>query len=154
MFIVQVLAIAFLVGIIVSYYQIRFQSGKIQFIYRWAFPVGSFVWEDLFIFSLYGLFATLVTLITQQLRLGLLFFIVFWLVRSIGETMYFFLQQFIQPKHAPHYLDNIHFIVLRRLFGPLSKQQCYIIMQIVFQVITMIALVSLVVLLMNWHSLL
>jgi hypothetical protein len=137
----------------VAYLQIRARKGTIHFIYRWAFPIGSFVWEDLFVFSLYGLFATLITLISQQLRLGLLFLIIFWLVRSVGETFYFFLQQFIQPQHAPHYLDDLHFKVLRWFFGPLNKQQCYILLQIFFQVITMVALVSLILTILNWEKL-
>ena len=112
--------------------------------------MGAFVWEDLCIFSIYGLIASVVTAITHQNRIGLLLFIIFWIVRSAGEAGYFFLQQFIQPKHHPHYIDD-HFDLMRKIFGKISYQQCLIIMQVVFQIVLMLALFSLIMLLLNWN---
>lgn len=136
---------------IISFIKIRQHHGVIHFIYHWAFPVGSFVWEDLFVFSLYGLVAGLTTLCTGQIRIGLLFFIVFWVVRSAGETLYFFLQQFIRPKHSPHYLESFHFKLLRRIFGPLNDQQAYILLQVFFQTILMLSSVALILLILHWE---
>lgn len=138
--------------ILFSFSNIRHGKGLAQFIYSWGFPFGAFVWEDLFIFSLYGLIASIVTLITGQYRIGLLFFVIFWVVRSLGETIYFFLQQFIEPKHYPHFIDQ-HFKFLRQIFGQISYQQCLIIMQVFFQIILMSSLSGLIFLIISWNSL-
>jgi hypothetical protein len=146
------IAVFFFVLAIISWTKIRHGKKIAEFIYSWGFPMGAFVWEDMFIFSLYGLGATLITLYFQQTRLGLLFFIVFWLVRSAGETLYFFLEQFLQPKHYPHFLGE-HFKLIQMIFGKISHQQCLILMQITFQIIMMSSVVSLIILLFSWNSL-
>ncbi|MFA5894280.1 MAG: hypothetical protein WC851_00715 [Candidatus Shapirobacteria bacterium] len=105
----------------------------------------------MFVFSVYGLFASLATTWLNQWKYGLLFFLVFWLVRSIGETLYFFLEQFIEPKHYPHYIDE-HFWLIRRIFGNISYQQCLIIMQVMFQVIAMSSIVGIIALLFAWNQ--
>lgn len=131
---------------------IRIRGGKLiaEFIYKYGFLLGSFVWEDLFVFSVYGLAASIATVWLGQWKYGLLFFIVFWLVRSAGETLYFFLEQFIEPKHYPHYIDE-SFGLLRKIFGKISYQQCLIIMQVMFEIILMISIVSLITLLFSWN---
>ena len=131
----------------------RIRRGKkvAEFIYGLGFPIGAFVWEDMFVFSVYGLIASLATTWLNQWKYGLLFFLVFWLVRSIGETLYFFLEQFIEPKHYPHYIDE-HFWLIRKIFGNISYQQCLIIMQVMFQVIAMSSIVGIIALLFAWNQ--
>jgi len=146
------ISIIFFLSIIISWYKIVKGKKIAEFIYYWGFPLGAFVWEDLFVFSIYGFISTLITLYFQQGRLGLLFFIIFWIVRSGGESLYFFLQQFVEPKQHPHFLQD-HYQVLRRFFGNISYQQCSIIMQVCFQIILMFSLVSLILLLISWRSL-
>jgi hypothetical protein len=145
-------ACIFLFASIFSWYVIRKGKGIIGFIYRWGFLIGAFVWEDLFVFSIYGFVASIITFLVGQYRIALLFFVIFWIVRSAGEAGYFFLQQFIQPKHHPHYIDD-RFKLMRRIFGTISYQQCLILMQVMFQVVLMIAIASLILLLFNWHTL-
>lgn len=82
---------------LISFLQVRQGKEEFGFIYQWVFWVGSFVWEDLMVFSAYHLFAVFVTSLLQDLRVGLLMIGVFWVVRSTGETIYFFLQQFHMP---------------------------------------------------------
>lgn len=137
---------------LISFFKIRRDRGVLGFIYKWGFPLGSFVWEDLFVFSLYGAVAASATLISGQIKIGVLFLVIFWVVRSAGETLYFFLQQFIEPKHHPHDIEA-HFRALRWVFGPLTSQQCYIIMQVLFQMILMLSLSSLILLLLSWPNL-
>lgn len=132
-----------------SYRKIVIYKGKIHFTYTWAALMGGFVWEDVLIFSIYGGISSIVTLLFGDYKIGVLFFLVFWIVRSAGETLYFFLQQFIEPKHDPHAIDS-HFVILRKIFKSLSYQQCLIIMQITFQSIMMLSIVSLIVLLKYW----
>ncbi len=84
-----------------------------------------------------------------DMRYWLLLFILFWIVRSAGETLYFFLQQFIQPKHHPHVLDE-HFRFYRRIFGDISEQKCFILTQVVHQTILTLSLFALILLLRSW----
>jgi hypothetical protein len=132
---------------------VRIKTGKkiAEFVYNFGFLIGSFVWEDMFVFSIYGLVASVATTWLGQYKYGLLFFLVFWIVRSAGETIYFFLEQFIEPKHFPHYVDE-HFRPLRKIFGHISYQQCLIIMQVTFQVILMSSIVALITLLFSWDK--
>ncbi|MCB9806909.1 hypothetical protein H6768_03370 [Candidatus Peribacteria bacterium] len=133
----------------IAYRKIVSYKGKIHFTYTWAALMGGFVWEDVLIFSIYGGISSILTLLFRDYRLGILFFLVFWIVRSAGETLYFFLQQFIEPKHDPHAIDN-HFVLLRKVFQTLSYQQCLIIMQITFQSIMMFSIAGLILLLKFW----
>jgi hypothetical protein len=131
---------------------IRIRKGKkiAEFVYSFGFLIGSFVWEDMFVFSVYGLAASIATVWLGQWKYGLLFFLVFWMVRSAGETLYFFLEQFIEPKQYPHYVDS-HFGLVRYIFGNISYQQCLIIMQVFFQIIMMTSIVGIITLLFAWN---
>jgi hypothetical protein len=150
MLIPYILLICFALLALYSYFRIRRGNKLAEFMYQWGFIIGSFVWEDSFVFSVLGTLASAITIYLGELKYGALFFILFWLVRSAGETLYMFLEQFIEPKHYPHnfdtYLGPMHF-----LFGKISNQQCFIIMQVMFQSITVISLFSLIFLIQNWN---
>jgi len=137
---------------LLSFYKIKQNKKQCEFIYFWGSLFGAFVWEDLFIFALYNFLTVIAAFLLTDLRVILLTFIVFWVVRSAGETLYFFLQQFIEPKHHPHNISN-HFNTLKKLFGNISEQKCMIIMQVCFQLITVTSLVALIYLLKNWTQL-
>jgi hypothetical protein len=77
---------------------------------------------------------------------------VFWAVRSTGETIYFFLQQFHMPQHHPHQVTG-HFAQLERVFGKVSDQKGYILMQIFHQSVVMIAVSAVLLLLVKWSTL-
>lgn len=137
---------------VISFYKIRTGKKMVEFIYSFGFILGSFVWEDLFVISLYFVIITLISTYFSQLKLALLGFFIFWVIRGTGETIYWFLQQFILPKHYPHNVDKF-FVPLRRIFGNISTQQCMIIMQVFLQTITMVSLVAVIFLLKNWSTL-
>ena len=141
----------FIVLVILSWKQIKNGPKIAKFIYGWGFPLGSFVWEDLLVFSIYGSLAALITFFTHQSKIGILMVLVFWFIRSLGETLYFFLEQFIQPQHYPHHLKN-HFQLLYFFFGKISDQQAFIILQVFFQIISMFSLTGLILLVLNWSS--
>jgi hypothetical protein len=147
-----IILLAFIFLTAISFFKIRRSHKLIEFIYSWGFPFGAFVWEDLFVFSLYGVLTSAISLYLHQIRLGLLFASIFWMVRSAGETLYFFLQQFITPKHDPHNLHK-HFEILNKIFGDISYQQSLIIMQVTFQTILMFSFVSIFLLFKNWNQL-
>ncbi len=135
----------------VSIVKVRNSTDKYTFIFGWGFVIGAFIWEDVILFSAFFFLASILTLLLKDLRIGLLLLLSFWIVRSAGEALYMFLQQFHEPKHAPHYLDDL-FKPLRVLFGNISTQKCYIIMQIMWQVILTLALTGIVLLLLHWQS--
>ena len=59
---------------------------------------GSFVWADHVVFGFFWTVVSIIVLILQDWILFLLTVSLFWLVRSIGETIYWFLQQFAPRK--------------------------------------------------------
>ncbi len=68
----------------------------------WAlFPIGIFVWGDAVIFGLFWFGVSLASLILADWLLFLLIFSAFWLVRSLGETIYWFNQQFSNINRYP-----------------------------------------------------
>jgi hypothetical protein len=62
---------------------------------------GIFVWGDAVIISSFFVLASLFSLIVGSWILFLLVFSSFWLVRSSGETIYFFNQQFSSIQRQP-----------------------------------------------------
>lgn len=56
---------------------------------------GSFVWADHVVFGLFWTGVSIIVLFLQDWLLFLLVISLFWLVRSIGETIYWFLMQFV-----------------------------------------------------------
>jgi hypothetical protein len=76
--------------------------------------IGSFVWADAVIFGLFWTIVTLIILLASYYRLlvdgsgwklFLLIYSLFWLVRSIGETIYWIFEQFaVEKRNPPHTL--------------------------------------------------
>ena len=58
------------------------------------FIFGIFAWGDAVIFAPFWIIVSLITLLLQDWYLFLLIISVFWLVRSLGEMIYWFNQQF------------------------------------------------------------
>lgn len=144
--------IFFLLVTVLSFYRIKRGKQITEFIYSYGFVLGSFVWEDLFVISLYFALISLFSLYFAQLKILLLGFFIFWILRGLGETIYWFLQQFLRPKHYPHNVET-HFTFMRKIFGNISAQQCMIILQVLMQIITMLSVVAVIFLLKNWSTL-
>ncbi len=137
----------FLAGFSVS--RIRRNREKVDFIYWWGFASGAFVYEDMLVFGLLHAGIALVSLLLKNNLVWLVGFLVFWIVRSAGETLYFFLQQFIVPLHHPHNIGG-HFGPIRELFGNISDQKCYIICQVSMQSILVISILCLIYIFKNY----
>lgn len=152
MIVIGIFAVLFLFFALLSLKKVHNSKDRVQFIYHWGWFIGAFVWEDLFIFSVLGVFITSMVLLLRDIRIAYLSFTVFWIVRSAGETLYFFLEQFTKDKMYPHVLTH-HFAILRNIFGEISDQKCFIIMQIAFQTILVCSIVSTIYILLNWHTL-
>ncbi len=135
----------------VAFVRIRKSKRVIQHIWTWASLFGAFVWEDLFLICAFNALVVLFTLVVNDLRYGLLFFCLFWIVRSSGEARYFMLQQFIEPKHPPLEIDA-HFDGIRRVFGNISAHQGFILMQVFQQLILITMLFLGINLLLYWNA--
>lgn len=83
------------------------------------YPLGMYVWGDALIFGMFWALAAIASVILQDFLLFLLIVSVFYLVRSIGETIYWFNQQFSTiirmrpedyPTHKIFHNDSVWFI--------------------------------------------
>jgi len=64
--------------------------GETWFLY----PLGIYVWGDATVFGIFWAAAAIVSILLGDLILFFLIISLFWLVRSVGETIYWFNQQF------------------------------------------------------------
>lgn len=109
---------------------------------RWFSFLGAFVWVDAVTFGLFFFLASLVSLILQNVILLLLIFSVFWTVRSIGETIYWFLEQFVNPhKNKPETLHGHKFF---------PGDSIYIHYQIFWQCVSVVSIIVSVYLFTRW----
>jgi hypothetical protein len=100
----------------------------------WLNPIGAFVWGDAVVFSL---FWALVSLVTWWRSDGLLFWLivsVFWVVRSWGEAVYWFNQQFSTIERNP---PKQHF-----LYGIFHNDSVWFVHQIIWQCALVVAIIA------------
>jgi len=115
----------------------------------WGFLFGFFVWEDVIFISLYFLGAISFSLFLHDLRILLVAYLAYWVVRGIGETFYYMSLQFHESKDLPH-SDHWREDLMKRMFGDISYQKSYILIQVLVQIVTATAAVFLIFLLINW----
>lgn len=101
--------------------------------------IGAFVWGDALVFGPFWILAAILCIALQNWWLFELIFLCFWLIRSLGETIYWFLQQFSNVvREKPE----------KVFFYPLVKNNSvWFLMQIWWQCISITALVLLILLL-------
>lgn len=128
---------------LLSISKIKKNLKQLDFIWWWALPTGAFVWEDIFVFGILHAGLAFISLIINNTDFWLISFLVFWIVRSAGETLYFFLEQFLVPQHHPHNISD-HFGPLKKVFGNISDQKSFILMQVIMQSISVICIISLI----------
>lgn len=96
--------------------------------------LGIFVWGDALIFAPFWLLVAGVGIFLQDWYLVVLTFSLFWLVRSIGETIYWFNQQFSTiERNPPQRL---------RGYGLVKSDAVWYLYQIYWQCITVISIVT------------
>lgn len=103
---------------------------------------GSFVWADHVIFGLFWTIATIICLLLNDYLLFVLIVSVFWLVRSVGESMYWFLQQFSQIERNPPESFRIH-----KIF---QNNSVWFVHQIYWQLITVATIITTLALSALW----
>jgi hypothetical protein len=103
---------------------------------------GAFVWGDAVIFGLFWILVSTTTLVLDDWILFLLTLSIFWGVRSLGETIYWFNQQFSTinrnpPEHLPW----------RSVF---HNDSVWFIHQIIWQCVTVVSIILSIYLASLW----
>lgn len=101
---------------------------------KWFNPISAFVWADAVIFGLFFLFVSIFILLIQDFILLLLIFSVFWTVRSIGESVYWFLEQYADNHRNPE-----HTLWMNKWF---PRNSVWIANQIFNQCIAVVGIIS------------
>lgn len=96
--------------------------------------IGAFVWTDAVVFGLFWVIVSIVALLLNDWILFLLTLSLFWLVRSVGETIYWFNQQYSKINRNP--IERYPYLV--EIF---HNDSIWFVWQIYWQCITVIALV-------------
>lgn len=106
------------------------------------YPLGMYVWGDAVIFGAFWTGAAVASLILSDWILFLLFVSVFWLVRSVGETIYWFNQQFstVIRMRPDHYFTH-------KIF---HNDSVWFVFQIMNQCLTVITIITSVYLFHIW----
>lgn len=108
----------------------------------YLFWLGIFVWGDALIFALFWFVSSLISLILKDWLLFWLLISSFWLVRSLGETIYWLNEQFATIKRNPPETLIGHFL--------LKNDSIWFIYQIFWQCFTVVSLVATIFLAYNW----
>jgi len=100
------------------------------------YPFGMFVWGDTVVFGIFWILVTVVVLLLNDWVLFLLIVSIFWVVRSLGESIYWINQQFSKLNRNPpekfwfyKYFknDSVHYV--NQIFW-----QCVTVISIVFTI--------------------
>ncbi len=104
--------------------------------------LGAFVWVDAVTFGAFFALSSLIAFVLQDFTLLLLIYSVFWAVRSIGESIYWFLEQFANPhRNKPETLKG------HKIF---PGESIYIHYQIFWQCVSVISIIASVYLFAKW----
>ncbi len=99
--IIILFAILNFVLFIKGYIETRYRKNAFKTVPYVLILFGIFVWGDAVIISLFFVLTSTLSLILNDWILFLLIFSAFWLVRSLGETIYYFNQQFSKVVRQP-----------------------------------------------------
>ncbi len=128
-------------GFFWSFYQCRYKKNPFGQSYFFVF-FGAFVYADLVVFGLFWAAISAITFFLQDFLLFLFIYALFWLVRSIGEAQYWFLQQFSSVNRNP-----VERFRLRKIF---HNDSVWFVYQIYWQCLTVLSLVASVYLGVLW----
>ncbi len=104
--------------------------------------LGAYVGADLVVFGPFWFLVSLLSFILQDWLLFCLIFSFFWLMRSIGETIYWLLEQFVSQKK-----NKTEDLPLHRIF---PGESVYVAYQIFNQCLTVIFAILSVYLIKLW----
>lgn len=78
---------------------------------KYLFFVGAFVWGDVLVIAPFWVIVTFISLLINSWFLFLLFISLFWVIRSLGETIYWLNEQFAFKKRNPPQTLNFHKLI-------------------------------------------
>lgn len=78
---------------------------------KYLFFIGAFVWGDVLVLGPFWIIASLVSLFLNNWYLFLLFVSLFWVIRSLGETIYWLNEQFAEKNRNPPQTLNFHKLI-------------------------------------------
>jgi len=121
--------LCFLLGVKNTYYK------KNPFGLSRGFPIlGAFVWTDAVTFGAFFALVSLISFFLQDFVLLCLVYSVFWVIRSIGESIYWFLEQFVDKhRNKPETLKG------HKMF---PGEAVYVHYQIFWQCVSVISIIS------------
>ncbi|OGM09470.1 hypothetical protein A2159_00875 [Candidatus Woesebacteria bacterium RBG_13_34_9] len=105
-------------------------------------PWGIFVWGDAVIFGFFWFLISISCLILNNWILFLLIISVFWVVRSYGETIYWFNQQFSKINRNPPKI-----LLFYKYF---HNDSVWFIYQIIWQCVTAVSIITAIYLSHLW----
>lgn len=107
---------------------------------QWLLPFGAFVWIDGVILCAFWIVFLGIALFLSSWRFILFVYSVFWVVRSLGEIVYWIHEQFAtNHRNPPHTLGFAY-----KLF---PNQSVWIAMQLFWQIVLVVSILSVIVLL-------
>lgn len=110
----------------------------------WLYLLGIFAWGDAVILGLFWFLSSLITFFLQDWILFLLIISVFWMVRSLGEMIYWFNQQFSSKTYDWNKPENL---LGHSIF---HDDSIWYIYQIVYQCITVVSIIMTIYLANLW----
>jgi len=108
----------------------------------WLYPLSIFVWADAVVFGAFLGLSALICFLFSDFILFLLILSLFWLVRSIGETIYWFCEQFATNHKNP--VDTLPF---QNVF---HGEAIWFVFQIFMQCVTVVTAITTVYLFSLW----
>ena len=108
------------------------------------FLMGAFIYGDVLPLSVFWILVSIVCFVFRDLTLFYLILSLFWLVRSVGETLYWFLMQF-SPR-----VDMTERVSLMPFYHIVKNDSVWIIYQVVCQCVTVVTLITSVKLFVIW----
>ncbi len=137
---ITIFALYSLSGVLMGSQQIKkYLSFYPTYIY---YLLGAFVWGDVFIFGIFWTLISILVFIFDDWTLFWVFVSVFWFIRSLGETIYWLLQQFASKSREP--VEKVAF------YSFFKNESVWFVQQIIWQCITVVTLISSVWLVNLW----
>lgn len=140
--IISIVGVLGVTGFIKSFYECKKKKNTFGLTYTYRI-LGAFVWADLVVFGFFWALAATISLLFADWILFLLIVSLFWLVRSIGETIYWFNQQFSPINRNP--VKN--FKILKNVF---HNDSIWFVYQIFWQCMTVGTIITSLYLAKEW----
>lgn len=131
-------------GAMKAYRECRYGNNAVG-LTPWFYVIGAFVWGDVLVFGIFWTLVSMTVFFLQDWILFLLIFSVFWLVRSLGETIYWFNQQFSKIVwHPAKKLPGYNLVK--------NDYAIWFVYQIVMQCILVVSIIATIYLSSRWLS--